>query len=123
MTLVHSGGLYQRENPVIVSRKDVQTAPSHTPRSNPVKRAFLVRALEMDVYPTGGCTAGWGSFFMNPYGTIRPRIMSKKSVDIREMDYRLASARAECSGCWTPCERYQSLAFNIPAIIRGLHKS
>jgi MoaA/NifB/PqqE/SkfB family radical SAM enzyme len=73
------------------------------------------------------CVSGRSSFFLDPYGVLYPCISFHKSFgNLKEssLHHLLQGERAaaivrqikrgECSGCWTPCEAYQTILETFP---------
>jgi MoaA/NifB/PqqE/SkfB family radical SAM enzyme len=73
------------------------------------------------------CVSGRSSFFLDPYGVLYPCISMDEpfgSLKGYSLDQVLQGERArsilhmidkgECSGCWTPCEAYQTIMENFP---------
>lgn len=71
------------------------------------------------------CTACSGSCFIDPYGKVYPCTIEREVLaDLREVDYDLNKViksdnfisfrsrveRGLCTGCWSPCEAYPSIA-------------
>jgi MoaA/NifB/PqqE/SkfB family radical SAM enzyme len=83
------------------------------------------------------CTALQNSIVVDPYGNVFPCTMwDKKLGNIREHDYNIMAlwqadqrlqtrreiTKAQCPGCWTPCEAYQTIAENFyrPSVFKNL---
>ena len=135
ITIMHSGGIYGTEGDVertAIEAKALDLALSRTPRNlmGLVKRAYIKGAglYISGRIPTTGCSAGKDTVFMDPYGNIMPCIMIPGQIaNIRKTNYKLkigkrnlARSLKDCPGCWTPCEHYQGLMFDIPALVRSV---
>ena len=73
------------------------------------------------------CVSGCSSFFLDPYGVLYPCIsmdtpfgnLKESSLQsLLQTEYAQSILRkikrGECSGCWTPCEAYQTILENLP---------
>lgn len=104
-----------------------------------VKRIFLnlakTRYLKNPDKTVIPCAAGFSSCFIDPYGNVFPcTIWNKKLGNLREVNYDLnriwRSEKAEqirrkikaglCPNCWSGCESWQSIAQNMPFILKFL---
>lgn len=129
VTLMHSGGLYKTKTRLVMDSdvsEALRLALSRTPRNlqGLIKRAYLKGAASYlkNKTPPAKCSAGANSAFLDPYGNLMPCIMAHEGINLRNFDYNLKiaakkiSKRLACPKCWTPCEHYQSLIFNIPEL-------
>jgi len=99
---------------------------------NLAKTRYLRDTKEM-VIP---CAAGFASCFVDPYGNVFPcTIWGENMGNLREVNYDLrkilCSDKAKairrkieaglCPNCWSGCESWQSIAQNIPWVLRFLY--
>jgi len=101
---------------------------------------FMERAYQRlaGVYLAGGvtpisCRSGGVSCFVDPEGEIYPcSIYAERLGNLRDYKFDLTLAwksekfnkirqlikQGQCPQCWTPCEAYQTLLSNLPALLR-----
>jgi len=84
-----------------------------------VNELFISKAHNHRNHNGARCVAGEYSCFIDPYGTVYPCIFyipQHPIFNLRDTSYRIGKLdcnklRAECSGCWTPCESYATMIF------------
>lgn len=75
------------------------------------------------------CYSSWSSFFIDPYGDVKPCMVIDSFGNLREYDLNLkelikssgsikevqkAIIDGKCPNCWTPCEAFQTIIQNFP---------